>query len=153
MELKMVPKKSQNNPQNDLFKSRLDVMLNQQHALYKLANQVNWDKLEQHFGSFYSEKASRPGESIRKMLALSILKHMFKLSDQACVQTFTENPYWQYLGGMTHFSHKVPCDDSSLTNFRKRIGEEGWNVVLAHSLEMAIEQKQLKKKRVKTHHN
>ena len=37
----------------DLFRERLDNMLNQRHALYRLANLIQWSVFDKEFGSLY----------------------------------------------------------------------------------------------------
>ena len=41
--------------QEDLFKSRLDQMLDRRHPLFRLANAIDWGYFEQEFGKFYVE--------------------------------------------------------------------------------------------------
>ncbi len=43
-----------------------------------------------------------------------------------------ENPYHQYFCGETYFQHQAPIHPTSMTRWRKRIGEEGceWALVL-----------------------
>lgn len=40
------------------------------------------------------------------------------------MNTWMENPYVQYFTGETYFQIEGPMDSSSLTRWRKRIGEE-----------------------------
>ena len=56
----MKPRKTEQIPQADMFRLRLDQMLNQRHALYKLADQIHWNAAETEFGNLYSEEG-RPG--------------------------------------------------------------------------------------------
>ncbi len=51
----MKPKSSQHD-QGDLFRSHLDQILNREHPLFVLANQINWSVFDKKFGSLYSEK-------------------------------------------------------------------------------------------------
>jgi IS5 family transposase len=46
-----------------------------------------------------------------------------------------ENPYYQHFCGETFFQHRPPIDPSSLTRWRKRIGEEGVEWLLAKAIE------------------
>ena len=46
------------------------------------------------------------------------------------VNTWVENPYWQFFTGETYLQLKSPIDPSSLTRWRKRIGEEGVETLL-----------------------
>jgi IS5 family transposase len=56
------------------------------------------------------------------------------LSDEAVVARWVENPYYQHLSGETFFQHKLPIDPSSLTRWRKRIGEQGVEWLLTQTI-------------------
>jgi IS5 family transposase len=62
---------------------------------------------------------------------LLYLQHTFDASDEAVVNTWVENPYWQFFYGETYLRTELPTDPSSLTRWRKRIGEEGVETLLA----------------------
>jgi IS5 family transposase len=133
----MKPRKAEQIPQADLFRLRLDQMLNQRHALYKLSSQINWNAAETQFGNLYSE-AGRPGIPIRIMVGLHYLKHTYDLSDEEVVAQWAENPYWQYFCGETYFQHQLPIDPSQMTRFRKRIGEAGCEFMLGLTIQTGI---------------
>ena len=44
------------------------------------------------------------------------------LSDEKVIKQFLQNPYWQYCCGFSYFQKKEPCEASSLTRFRERLG-------------------------------
>jgi len=50
------------------------------------------------------------------------------------VTGWAENPYWQHFCGETFFQHRLPIDPSSLTRWRKRIGEEGVEWMLTETI-------------------
>ena len=54
------------------------------------------------------------------MVGLQYLKHIHGLSDEAVVQRWAENPYWQYFCGEVYFQHEMPIDPSSMTRLRQR---------------------------------
>ena len=91
----MQPKSQKEDKQSDLFRERLDNILNRRHELYRLAGLIDWDVFEKEFGKFYAVKKGRPGISIRLMVGLSYLGHTYGLSDQAVVKKWVENPYWR----------------------------------------------------------
>jgi len=64
------------------------------------------------------------------MVALHYLKYSCDLSDEEVVGGWVENPYWQYLSGMKFFEHELPIHPSSMTRWRKRIGEGGMEEML-----------------------
>lgn len=65
----MKPKKQERKPIDDIFRLRLEQMLDQRHALYRLAGKIGWSLVEERFGGLYSEKG-RPGIPIRLMVGL-----------------------------------------------------------------------------------
>jgi transposase, IS5 family len=122
----------------DLYRSRLDQILDQRHGLFRLASLIDWEKFDQAFGRFY-RPLGRPANPTRLMVGLSYLQHTFNLSDEAVVQRWTENPYWQWFCGCEYFQHELPCDPSSLTRWRKRLGPEGLETLLAATIQAGLE--------------
>ena len=88
----------------DLFRERLDNMLNQRHALYRLADLIQWSVFDNEFGSLYCPDNGCPGKPTRLMVGLQYLKHVYGLSDEAVVSGWVENPYWQYVCGEVYIS-------------------------------------------------
>ena len=111
--------------QEELFKSRLDQMLDPKHPLFRLANAIDWEYFEKEFGKFYVEKVGRPGKPIRILVGLHYLKNAYDESDESCVERFLENPYWQYFCGFEHFQHEFPLNPTTLVKWRQRIGKAG----------------------------
>lgn len=72
-EIFMRPPKPQKNNQADLFRQRLDNLLNMRHELVILADGVDWNRLDDHFGKFFSENG-RPAIPSRMMIGLHILE-------------------------------------------------------------------------------
>ena len=123
--------------QEEIFKSRLDQMLDMSHPLCRLANSIDWEYFEREFGKFYVEKVGRPGKPIRLMVGLHYLKHAYNESDESSVERFLENPYWQYFCGYEFFQHKYPLEPTSLVKWRKRVGEDGMEKMLYLTLKTA----------------
>lgn len=132
----MQPKSGSSN-QGDLFRSRLDQILNRQHPLYRLADSIDWSLFDKEFGSLYVENFGRPGLPIRLLVGLHYLKHAFNVSDESVVERFLENPYWQYFCGFEYFQHEFPLDPTTLVKWRKRIGPKGMEKLLQVTLETA----------------
>jgi IS5 family transposase len=65
---------------------------------------------------------------------LLYLQHAYRLSDEAVVARWVENPYYQHFTGETFFQHRPPIDPSSLTRWRNRIGEEGAEWLLTKTI-------------------
>ena len=70
------------------------------------------------------------------MSGLLILKQLENLSDDKVVLECKRNPYYQAFCGLTEFSNKPPCDSSELTQFRKRIGIEGVELLFKLSVQL-----------------
>jgi IS5 family transposase len=69
----------------DLFRERLDNMLNRRHALYRLAELPDWSVFDKAFGARYCPDNGCPGKPTRLMVGLQYLKHCYGLSDGAVV--------------------------------------------------------------------
>jgi IS5 family transposase len=123
--------------QGDLFRSRLDQILNRRHPLYRLADSIDWSVFDKDFGKLYVENVGRPGLSIRLLVGLHYLKHAFNESDESVVDRLLENPYWQYFCGFEYFQHQISLDPTSLVKWRKRIGPKGMEKLLAGTIKTA----------------
>ncbi len=132
----MRPKPSQPDS-GELFRPRLDEQLNMRHPLVRLAGLMDWQQIEQHFAGHFPSGRGRPALAPRLVAGLLYLQHANDASDEAVVNTWLENPYWQYFCGETYLQTELPIDPSSLTRWRQRIGEEGVEMLLAVSIEAA----------------
>jgi IS5 family transposase len=72
------------------------------------------------------------------MVGLIYLGHAYGLSDEAVVARWVENPYWQYFCGESYFQHRLPTDSSSMSRWRKRIGEKGCEKILAETSQAGL---------------
>ena len=133
----MRPKERRDGGQNDLFKARLDQIVDMGHPLARLAATIDWRFLEERFGAVYSDKPGHPPLATRLMAGLSILKHTHNLSDEEVCARWVENPYFQLFCGEEFFVHKLPFDRSSLTRWRQRMGEEKLVALIQESLSAA----------------
>lgn len=124
--------------QGDLFRIELEDLVDPDHGMVKLAGRVDWARLEETFGALYSAETGAPGLSTRLMVALHYLKFSYDLSDEDVVAGWIENPYWQYLSGMKFFEHRRPIDPSSMTYWRKRVGEAGAEAMLKETIEAGL---------------
>lgn len=119
----------------DMFRSKLEQILNLQHQLVQLAEEIDWKWIESELAVYYARKG-RPSVPIRTMAGLILLKQMFDQSDETVIDRWLENPYWQYFTGEEYFQHDPPFDPSDFVHFRKRIGREGMEKVLALSVKL-----------------
>ena len=121
--------------QGDLLRPRLVDMIDLRHELVKLAGLIDWDVFERQWGGFFPSTTGRPASPPRLVAGLLYLQHAFRLSDEAVVARWVENPYFQHFTGETFFQHAPAIDPSSLTRWRKRIGEEGVEWLLTQTIE------------------
>ena len=121
--------------QDDLLRPRLTVLIDMRHELAKLAALIDWEFFEREWAGFFPSHRGRPATSPRLVAGLLYLQHAFRLSDEAVVARWVENPYWQHFTGETFFQHRPPIDPSCLTRWRQRIGEEGAEWLLTKTIE------------------
>ena len=92
----MRPRERRETSEQDLFRSRLDQIIDMKRALVKLGRAIDWRFLEDAFGAVYTDKPGQPPLPTRLMAGLAILKHTYDLSDEALCDRWVENPYFQY---------------------------------------------------------
>jgi transposase, IS5 family len=157
---------------DDFFRSRLDQMIDLRHPLAVLANRMPWQEIEASLAQRWARQvmagkkiedldlfgpvsvvaggsisnAGRPRLPTRLMVALLYLKHAFNESDEDVIQRWGETPTWQYFSGNEYFEHQRPCDPTQLGRFRKALGEEGVEELLARTMEVAVTLKLIAKK-------
>jgi IS5 family transposase len=122
----------------DLFRERLEAIIDPHHALVRLARLVPWSRFDDAFGRFY-RPIGRPAKPTRLMVGLHYLKHVHDLSDEEVVARWVENPYWQFFCGFDFFQHEAPIDASTMTRWRKRIGPAGLEEMLKASVGVALD--------------
>ena len=127
-----------------MFRSELGNLIDLSHPLARLAGEIDWDHFESVFGATYADGVGRPAIPTRLMVSLHYLKFAFDLSDEDVVGLWAENPYWQYLSGMKHFMHELPIDPSSMTRWRKRVGEAGSEELLRETIQAGLRVKVIK---------
>jgi transposase, IS5 family len=71
----MRPRERRETGQNDLFKARLDQIIDLGHALVRLSQRIDWGFLEQQFGAVYADGLGSPPLPTRLMAGLHILKY------------------------------------------------------------------------------
>lgn len=131
----MRPKKHATTGEGDLFRGRLDQIINMKHELVQLAGKVDWDWLDGEIAPLYSDKG-RPGIETRFVIGLLLLKHIFALSDEQVCERWVYDPYFQYFTGEEFFQHAFPHERSDLSHWRKRLGDK-LELLLAESLRIA----------------
>ena len=72
----MRPKRQETTGSSDLFRARLDQIINMKHELAQLAGKIDWDWIDREIAPLYSDKG-RPGIETRFAIGLLLLKHTF----------------------------------------------------------------------------
>ena len=101
----MKPKRQESVPQEDLFRMRLENLIDPRHELVRLARLIDWPVFERELGALHAEGPGQPPLPTRGMAGLTYLKHCFALSDEEVVARWSENPYWQHFCGEVFFRH------------------------------------------------
>lgn len=120
---------------DDLLRPRLIDLIDPRHELVKLAALIDWEVFEREWARFLPSGKGRSATEPRLVAGLLYLQHAYRLSDEAVVARWVENPYCQHFTGETFFTHRPPIDPSSLTCWRGRIGEEGFEWLLTQPIQ------------------
>lgn len=116
------------------FYTTFEEQLDHHHPLYILAGQIHWQEFENAFAKHYSQTIGAPAKPIRLMVSLLILKQLRNLSDESVVEQWSENVFYQYFSGEHFYASRRPCVPTELVEFRKRIGEEGIELIFKESI-------------------
>src|SRR5271168_3324634 len=144
---RMRPLKPKTTGEDDLFRARLEQIINMKHELVQLAGKIDWDWIDREIAPLYSDKG-RPGIPTRFAIGLLLLKHIYGLSDEAVCERWVYDPYFQFFTGEEFFQHEFPHERSDLSHWRKRLGDK-LELLLAESLRVAYEAGALRSKDLK----
>jgi IS5 family transposase len=131
----MRPRKTEQSGSGDLFRARLDQIIDMGHELVRLAGKIDWQWIDVELADRFSDKG-RPGTETRFMVGLLLLKHIYRLSDEGVCDRWVYDPYFQYFTGEEFFQHLFPHERSGLTHWRGRIGDK-LDLLLQESLRVA----------------
>jgi transposase, IS5 family len=143
----MRPKQHETTGGGDLFRARLDQIINMKHELVQLAGQIDWAWIDAEIAPLYSDKG-RPGVETRFVIGLLLLKHIYGLSDEGVCERWVYDPYFQHFTGEEFFQHAFPHERSDLSHWRKRLGDK-LEQLLAESLRIAHQAGALRTKDLK----
>jgi transposase, IS5 family len=133
----MRPKQQATTQTGDLFRARLEQIINMKQELVQLAGKIDWAWLDGEIAPLYSDKG-RPGIETRFVIGLLLLKHIYGLSDEGVCERWVYDPYFQFFTGEEFFQHAFPHERSDLSHWRKRLGDK-LELLLAESLRVAHE--------------
>jgi IS5 family transposase len=131
----MRPKQREVTGEGDLFRARLDQIINMKHELVRLAARIDWAWIDGEIAPLYSDRG-RPGIETRFMIGLLLLKHIYGLSDEGVCERWVYDPYFQHFTGEEFFQHAFPHERSDLSHWRTRLGDK-LELLLAESLRVA----------------
>lgn len=77
----MRPKKCGEQSTGDLFRARLDQIINMRHELVGLAEEIDRDWIDEQVADCFSVEG-RPGTETRFMIGILLLKQIYGLSDE-----------------------------------------------------------------------
>jgi len=63
----MRPKKPETTGEGDLFRARLDQIINLKHELVQLGARIDWDWIDGEIAPLYSEKGRPGGDVVRRI--------------------------------------------------------------------------------------
>jgi len=139
----MRPRKTETTGSGDLFRARLDQIIDMGHELVRLAEAIDWEWIDGELAGRFAN-TGRPATESRFMVGLLLLKHIYGLSDEGVCERWVYDPYFQYFTGEEFFCHAFPHERSGLTHWRGRIGDR-LEVLLQESLRVAHDAGALKK--------
>ena len=140
----MRPKKQDTTGSGDLFRARLDQIINMRHELVQLAGKIDWEFIDGEIAPLYSD-GGRPGIATQFVIGLFLLKHIYGLSDEGVCERWVYDLYFQHFTGEEFFQHEFPHERSDLSHWRKHLGGK-LELLLAESLRVAHESGALRTK-------
>jgi transposase, IS5 family len=112
----MRPKKHETTGSGDLFRARLDQIINMRHELVQLAGKIDWEFIDGEIAPLYSD-SGRPGIATRFVIGLFLLKHISGLSDEGVCERWVYDAYFQHFTGEEFFQHAFPHERSDLSHW------------------------------------
>ena len=111
----------------DLFRSSFEG-LDKSNRWVSMGDLLPWAELEREYNSRLSNSVNGAcNKPARLILGAMIIKHKLCLSDIETIELIRENPYMQYMCGLSEFTDKPIFDPSLFVTIRKRISEEELN--------------------------
>ena len=117
----MIPSKPRLLPQSEMFRISLACACWPDHPLVQLAEQIPCQ--------LYCPDDGHLGFPTRMMFGL-LLKHARGWPDEDVGEWWPDSPYARYNCGETHFQQESQLDLNNLSEFRIRIGEAEYGLIL-----------------------
>jgi transposase, IS5 family len=123
--------------EQDLVRHPPRERVNLNHPLVRLAELIDLQRLSASMNASFVSGKGEPANAPRLIAGLLYMQHAFDLSDEDVVWQWVQNPYWQVFTGEKYLQAEPPIGPSSLTRWRKRLGEVGVEEFLAESIDAA----------------
>ena len=96
----------------------------------KLADRLTWTKIEKEYNKRLRNSHCGAGNKpARMVVGALIVKHVKNLSDEKTIQAIQENPYMQYLLGLSKFTEKPVFVPELFVLIRKRLDQDFFNML------------------------
>ena len=111
----------------DMFRSSFED-LDKHNRWVVLGDMLPWAELEKVYNSkLHNDERGAGNKPIRMVIGAMIIKHKLNLSDEETIQIIRENPYMQYMCGLSELTDKPIFDPSLFVTVCKRMSEEEIN--------------------------
>ena len=116
---------------HDLFELQESLSgLSKDNRWVKLADRLPWDQIEKEYNKRLKNSHSGAGNKpARMVVGALIVKHVENLSDEKTILAIQENPYMQYLLGLTKFTEKPVFVPELFVLVRKRLDYDFFNAL------------------------
>jgi hypothetical protein len=109
------------------------------NELVILRQVIPWQLILNRLIQFYDQQKGRICKSLRIMVAVLILSHLRQLSDRKIISQVKENRYMQYFCNVPDEKLATFLNDSTLCQFRKRLGEKGIAIIETSVFERLVQ--------------
>jgi len=137
---------SPNQNQSTFFYQGFKEILNPKEPLYQLSDKIPWGEIEKEFERYYVN-FGRAAKPVRLMVSLLLLKQIYNLGDKTVVESWVQNPYWQYFSGYTMFQWKFPIDPTDV-KLHKKIIDKCVKIALEEDIELRQSYRRISKQLV-----
>jgi hypothetical protein len=122
----------------ETFRSSLED-LPKSNRWIKLGDTLPWEKIEKIYNSRLHNVHNGAGNKPARMIIGALLiKHKLSLSDVETIEAIRENPYMQYLLGLSAYTDQPVFDPSLFVSVRKRLGIEDYNDMSESLLKLQV---------------
>ena len=131
----------------DGFRSSLEG-LDKSNRWVWLGDHLPWDEFDRRYKqTLNNQSVGASAKPTRMVIGAMIVKHTTRLSDVDTIQMIQENPYMQYMCGLTEFTDQPIFDPTLFVDLRKRINDDDINKMTEALFKREQEMKDKKMKR------